>query len=64
MLDNSELAIVGHRVALVPYRKEHVPTYHRWMQSPELLAATASEKLTLEQEYENCISWRESKDSM
>lgn len=31
--------------------------YHDWMQSPELLEQTASERLTLDQEYEMQQSW-------
>ena len=42
---------------LVPYGVEHVPIYHGWMQQQDMLDATASERLTLEQEYANQISW-------
>ena len=42
---------------LVPYGVEHVPVYHAWMQQQDMLDATASERLTLEQEYANQISW-------
>ena len=45
--------------ALVPYRASHVATYHKWMQSPALRAATASEPLTLEEEVANQRSWRD-----
>ncbi|CAI2166785.1 20385_t:CDS:2 [Funneliformis geosporum] len=48
---------VGENVILVPYRPEHVPKYHEWMQSPFLREMTASEPLTLEQEYEMQRSW-------
>ena len=51
------VVIRGKAVVLVPYQRKHVPTYHRWMQNPELLEATASEPLTLEEEFENCASW-------
>lgn len=43
---------------LVPYREEHVQKYHHWMQDQALLEATASERLTLQEEYENMSSWR------
>lgn len=33
---NGDTVITGQRVVLVPYRREHVPLYHGWMQSPEL----------------------------
>lgn len=32
MKDNANLVIHGQRVLLVPYRQEHVPQYHEWMQ--------------------------------
>lgn len=54
---NSETVLEGEKIVLVPYRKEHVPRYHDWMQSPELLEQTASERLTLDQEYEMQQSW-------
>jgi hypothetical protein len=41
----------------VPYLREHVPQYHEWMQGPALLEATASEPLTLEQEFDVHRSW-------
>lgn len=49
--------MVGEKVILVPYMKEHVPRYHVWMQDPAILQATASEPLTLDQEYEMQLSW-------
>ncbi|CAI2167274.1 1871_t:CDS:2 [Funneliformis geosporum] len=39
------------------WKPEHVPKYHEWMQSPFLREMTASEPLTLEQEYEMQRSW-------
>ncbi|GFT80997.1 n-acetyltransferase 9-like protein [Nephila pilipes] len=54
--------IVGERIILVPYKKKHVDKYHLWMQSPELLDLTASEPLTLEQEYQMQNSWFEDDD--
>lgn len=50
-------SLVGKKVILVPYMKDHVPKYHHWMQDPALLQATASEPLTLEQEYDMQLSW-------
>ncbi|KAK9825446.1 hypothetical protein WJX81_000479 [Elliptochloris bilobata] len=57
MLVNFNLTITGERVVLVPYRQEHVPVYHEWMENPALQEATASEPLTIEEEYEMQRSW-------
>nr|XP_027811572.1 N-acetyltransferase 9 isoform X5 [Marmota flaviventris] len=38
------------------------PRYHEWMKSEELQRLTASEPLTLEQEYAMQCSWREDAD--
>ncbi|RIA86915.1 N-acetyltransferase 9-like protein, partial [Glomus cerebriforme] len=53
---------VGEKVILVPYKPEHVPKYHEWMQSSFLQEMTASEPLTLEQEYEMQRSWHVDKN--
>ncbi|KAK3016113.1 hypothetical protein RJ639_006147, partial [Escallonia herrerae] len=52
-----KVSLEGGKVILVPYMKEHVPKYHQWMQDPVLLAATGSEPLTLDQEYQMQLSW-------
>lgn len=49
---------------LVPYERHHVDRYNTWMKSPEIQEATASEPLTIEEEYENQQSWRESHDKL
>ncbi|XP_074638464.1 alpha/beta-tubulin-N-acetyltransferase 9-like isoform X2 [Acropora palmata] len=54
---NGSTILEGERIVLVPYKREHVPRYHEWMQSAELLEQTASERLTLEQEYDMQRSW-------
>lgn len=59
---NEKIQIVGKRVILVPYEAKHVPKYHTWMQSQELQELTASEPLTLQEEYEMQRSWREDED--
>ncbi|KAL4523162.1 hypothetical protein Ndes2526A_g07865 [Nannochloris sp. 'desiccata'] len=59
MRANSNLTLHGERVILVPYRKEHVPQYHEWMANPALLEATASEPLSIEEEYGMQVSWAE-----
>lgn len=35
----------------------HVPKYHEWMLDPALLQATASEPLTLDQEFQMQLTW-------
>jgi RimJ/RimL family protein N-acetyltransferase/SAM-dependent methyltransferase len=59
MRANWEERVVGARCVLVPYRRAHVARYHAWMQSPALLAQTASEELSLGEELEMQASWRE-----
>ncbi|XP_075950140.1 alpha/beta-tubulin-N-acetyltransferase 9 [Anarhichas minor] len=59
---NENTLLEGNKVVLVPYNAEHVPRYHEWMKSPELQQLTASEPLTLEQEYDMQRSWREDND--
>ncbi|XP_064126866.1 alpha/beta-tubulin-N-acetyltransferase 9 isoform X2 [Loxodonta africana] len=62
MLLNQNTLLLGKKVVLVPYTSEHVPRYHEWMKSEELQRLTASEPLTLEQEYTMQRSWREDAD--
>lgn len=59
---NENTLLEGEKVVLVPYCADHVPRYHQWMKSPELQLLTASEPLSLEQEYEMQRSWREDSD--
>ncbi|XP_078485312.1 N-acetyltransferase 9-like protein [Ciona intestinalis] len=54
---NENVALVGNKVVLVPYKKHHVVKYHEWMKSPSLQQLTASEPLTLDEEYEMQESW-------
>ncbi|XP_066256326.1 N-acetyltransferase 9-like protein, partial [Euwallacea similis] len=58
MLINEHTIIKGSKVVLVPYKKLHVPKYHEWMKSKELQSLTASEPLTIEEEYEMQKSWQ------
>nr|KYP43029.1 N-acetyltransferase 9-like protein [Cajanus cajan] len=51
------VSLEGEKVILVPYMEAHVPKYHEWMKDPSLLQATASEPLTLQQEYHMQLSW-------
>ncbi|XP_050353726.1 LOW QUALITY PROTEIN: alpha/beta-tubulin-N-acetyltransferase 9 [Nymphalis io] len=55
---NSNTKIIGSKTILVPYRDFHVPKYHNWMQSEELQKLTASQPLSLDEEYEMQKSWR------
>ncbi|GBF93906.1 N-acetyltransferase [Raphidocelis subcapitata] len=61
---NANTTITGQRVVLVPYRREHVPRYHEWMQSEELQELTASEPLSLAEEYAMCDAWRDDADKI
>ncbi|CAD7926902.1 unnamed protein product [Amoebophrya sp. A25] len=55
--DYEAMTIFGDRVALIPYSKDLVPSYHEWMKDPFLQEATCSEPLTLEEEYEAWAGW-------
>ncbi|KAI8476502.1 MAG: GNAT domain-containing protein [Monoraphidium minutum] len=61
---NADTTLTGARVVLVPYRPEHVPRYHAWMQSEELQELTASEPLTLDEEYAMQAAWRDDDDKL
>ncbi|XP_044736353.1 N-acetyltransferase 9-like protein [Chrysoperla carnea] len=54
---NKDTIINGKNVVLVSYKKEHVLKYHTWMADPELQLLTASEPLSLEEEYQMQKSW-------
>ncbi|KAF8510818.1 acyl-CoA N-acyltransferase [Hysterangium stoloniferum] len=64
MIVNEKTAIVGRNIVLVPYRPEHVERYHQWMLSPELRELTASEPLTLEEEYQMQQNWQKDEDKL
>ncbi|KAI0514375.1 acetyltransferase domain-containing protein [Xylaria bambusicola] len=61
---NEDLAVSASSVLLVPYDAHHVGRYHEWMQDEDLREATASDLLTLEEEYENQQSWRTAHDKL
>ncbi|KAK8844590.1 hypothetical protein IAR55_006437 [Kwoniella newhampshirensis] len=61
---NENTVIYGDRVILVPYRAEHVSTYHEWMKSPELLQLTASEPLSWQEEMEMQQKWHLDEDKL
>lgn len=62
MRTNINTCLVGQRVVLVPYRHEHVSTYHSWMSNTDLLEMTGSEPLTLEEEYSMQLRWMTDED--
>ena len=47
----------GARVLLRPYTAALVPVYHAWMADEALRAATASERLTLDEEFAAQREW-------
>ncbi|EDV30378.1 uncharacterized protein Dana_GF23258 [Drosophila ananassae] len=61
---NEKTKLIGRRIVLVPYEALHVPKYHKWMSDEELRHLTASEPLTLEEEYQMQKSWREDSDKL
>ncbi|XP_016949008.1 alpha/beta-tubulin-N-acetyltransferase 9 [Drosophila biarmipes] len=61
---NEKTKILGRRVILVPYEARHVLKYHEWMSNEELRQLTASEELTLDEEYAMQRSWREDDDKL
>ncbi|KAI0112638.1 GNAT domain-containing protein [Hypoxylon sp. NC0597] len=61
---NENIAISTSKVLLVPYDAHHVPQYHQWMEDATIREATASERLTLAEEYENQVSWRAASDKL
>ena len=48
---------------LLPYHRRHVLRYHEWMTSPTLQTLTASEPLSLEDEYAMQQSWHDDDES-
>ena len=61
---NENTVLQTSRLLLVPYESRHVPNYHEWMKSVELQQLTASEPLSLEDEYKMQKSWREDTDKL
>ncbi|KAK1739524.1 N-acetyltransferase, GNAT family [Skeletonema marinoi] len=59
MKSNYGLCLSGQRCIFVPYRPEHLPNYHEWMQDPCLLEMTGSEPLTMEEEIQMQKEWRD-----
>lgn len=61
---NENCSIFGKNVILVPYKTHHVLRYHEWMKSKELQELTASEPLSLDQEYEMQKSWHQDENKL
>ncbi|KAK6354274.1 hypothetical protein TWF730_008687 [Orbilia blumenaviensis] len=61
---NESIAIITNKLVFVPYEASHVPTYSEWMSSESLREATASERLSLPEEYAMQKSWREDADKL
>ncbi|KAF2168922.1 hypothetical protein M409DRAFT_65269 [Zasmidium cellare ATCC 36951] len=61
---NEHTALSTPTVLLVPYSESHVTTYHEWMKDESIQEATASEPLSLEEEYAMQRSWRNDRDKL
>ncbi|EWC46296.1 hypothetical protein DRE_04467 [Drechslerella stenobrocha 248] len=61
---NEDVSIITNKLVFVPYEASHVETYSRWMASETLREATASERLSLPEEYAMQASWREDADKL
>ncbi|KAI0866045.1 acetyltransferase domain-containing protein [Xylaria cubensis] len=61
---NENTAVSTSKILLVPYDAYHVERYHEWMQNESLREATASDLLSLDEEYENQQSWRTAHDKL
>ena len=61
---NIKSKIEGTKVTLVPYREHHVIKYHKWMSDPELLLLTASEPLSIDDEYEMQKTWQNDENKL
>ena len=57
MRANADALLASAVVELCPYRRAHVERYHEWMSDEDTLRATASERLTLAEEYAMCEQW-------
>merc|ERR1719203_642497 len=54
--------IEGQKCKLVPYLKEHVPTYNKWLNDPYIQQMTQTEPYSLSQEYEYQKEWYDTKN--
>ena len=63
ILDQETLVQYGNCI-LLPYSRAHVKKYHLWMQNEDLQLLTASEPLSLEEEYEMQKAWQFDEDKL
>ncbi|SZF01262.1 unnamed protein product [Blumeria hordei] len=64
MIINQGIAVQCSNIVLVPYERKHVAVYHEWMKSEEIRQSTASERLSLAEEYEMQKNWRTDADKL
>ena len=62
MRDNWNHIVKVGQVALVPYQRSFVPKYHDWLEDEWLRDMTATERLSLEEEYEAQAAWINDKE--
>jgi hypothetical protein len=62
MLINANTIVFGRTILLVPYGKHHVIRYHTWMKNKEIQELTASEPLSIDEEYRMQQTWLNDKD--
>lgn len=63
MRENWFTQIIGDHASLVPYQKKFVEKYHLLMSDPYILEMTASEPLSIEEEYEMQQTWLQDPNS-
>ncbi|GAA5834540.1 hypothetical protein JCM9279_004347 [Rhodotorula babjevae] len=61
---NEATTLASDRLVLRPYRRWHVLRYHEWMEDDEVREQTASERLTLDEEFSMQKSWRLDADKL
>lgn len=61
---NKTVIKIDNQIALIPYCEHHVLTYHNWMSDPKMLQWTASEALTIDEEYEMQHTWTQDRDKL
>lgn len=62
MLIDKRFIHITPTLILVPYLPIHVPKYHGWMSNEAILQQTASESLSLEEEFAMQVTWATDED--